>query len=54
MKNAMQLANEMGVEIPMSAIVLDHMNQMEEMGLINEDQCALIKVFEKQMDIQVK
>ena len=54
MKNAMQLANEMGVEIPMSAIVLDHMNQMEEMGLINEDQCALIKIFEKQMDIQVK
>ena len=54
MKNAMQLANEMGVEIPMSAIVLDHMNQMEEMGLINEDQGALIKVFEKQMDIQVK
>lgn len=54
MKNAMQLANEMGVEIPMSAIVLNHMNQMEEMGLIHEDQCALIKVFEKQMDIQVK
>lgn len=54
MKNAMQLANEMGVEIPLSAIVLDHMNQMEEWGLINEDQCALVKVFEKAMGVEVK
>lgn len=54
MKNAMQLANEMGVEIPLSAIVLNHMNQMEEWGLINEDQCALVKVFEKAMDIEVR
>ncbi len=54
MKNAMALANEMGVDIPMSAIVLDHMNQMEEMGLINEDQCALVKIFERDMDVEVK
>lgn len=54
MKNAMQLANEMGVEIPLSAIVLDHMNQMEEMGLINEDQCALVKIFERDMGVEVK
>lgn len=54
MKNAMNLAGEMGVEIPMSAIVLDHMNQMEQMGLINEDQCALVKIFERDMNTEVR
>lgn len=54
MKNAMQLAEEMGVEIPLSAIVLDHMRQMDEMGLINEDQCALVKIFERDMNVEVK
>lgn len=54
MKNAMNLANEMGVEIPMSAIVLDCMKRMEEDGLIDEDQCALVKVFEKDMGVTVK
>lgn len=54
MKNAMNLAEELGVEIPMSAIVLDCMNRMEEAGLINEDQCALVKVFEKDMGVEVK
>lgn len=53
-KNAMQLADEMGVEIPLTKIVLDHMTQMDEMGLINEDQCALVKVFEKAMDVEIK
>lgn len=53
-KNAMQLANEMGVELPLSAVVLDHMNRMEEWGMIDEDQCALVKVFEKAMNVEVK
>lgn len=54
MKNVMQLANEMGIELPLSTIVLEHMNQMEEWGLINEDQCALVKVYEKKMDIELR
>lgn len=54
MKNAMQLAEEMNVDLPLSAIVLDHMRQMDEMGLINEDQCALVKIFERDMDVEIK
>jgi len=54
MKNAVQLADDMGVEIPMSKYVLDCMNKMEDAGLINEDQCALVKVYEKEMGIEVK
>ena len=54
MKNAVNLADEMGVEIPMSAVVLNCMRQMEEDGLIDEDQCALVKVFEKDMGVTVK
>ncbi|WP_304508324.1 NAD(P)-dependent oxidoreductase [Anaerotignum sp.] len=54
MKNAAKLAEDMGVEIPMSALVLHYMNRMEEAGLINEDQCALVKMFERDMDVEVK
>lgn len=54
MNNAVKLAGEMGVEIPMSALVLNYMNRMEEAGLINEDQCALVKMFEQDMDVEVK
>ncbi len=54
MKNAAQLAKDMDVEIPMSALVLHYMNRMEEAGLINEDQCALVKMFEQDMGIEVK
>lgn len=54
MKNVMQLANEMGIELPLSTIVLEHMNQMEEWGLINEDQCALVKVYEKKMGVELR
>lgn len=54
MKNAINLANELEIKIPMSDIVLDYMNQMESIGLINEDQCALVKIFERDMDIEVK
>jgi 2-hydroxy-3-oxopropionate reductase len=54
MKNAAKLAEDMGVEIPMSALVLNYMNRMDEAGLINEDQCALVKMFEQDMGIEVK
>jgi 2-hydroxy-3-oxopropionate reductase len=54
MKNAAQLAKDMDVEIPMSTLVLHYMNRMEEAGLINEDQCALVKMFEQDMGIEVK
>ncbi|KAF5058397.1 NAD(P)-dependent oxidoreductase [Anaerotignum sp.] len=54
MKNATKLAEDMGVEIPMSTLVLNYMNRMDEAGLINEDQCALVKMFEQDMGIEVK
>lgn len=54
MKNAAKLAEDMGVEIPMSALVLHYMNRMDEAGLINEDQCALVKMFEQDMGVEVK
>lgn len=52
--NAVQMAEELGVEIPMSNMVLGYMDEMEEDGKIDEDHCALIKVYEKRMNIEVK
>jgi 2-hydroxy-3-oxopropionate reductase len=54
LKNAVALAEEMGVEIPMSKMILDYMNEMEADGKINEDQCALAKIYEKRMGIEIK
>jgi len=54
LKNAVELAEEMGVEIPMSNMVLQYMNEMESLGRVNEDHCAIVKIYEKNMGIQVK
>jgi 2-hydroxy-3-oxopropionate reductase len=54
LKNAVELADEMGVEIPMSKMVLDFMNEMESMGRVNEDHCAIVKIYEKNMGIEIK
>lgn len=54
LKNAVQLANELGVEIPMSEMVLDYMNELEADGRINEDHCAVARIYEKRMGVEIK
>lgn len=54
LKNAVQLAEELGVEIPISKMILDYMNEMEEAGKINEDHCAIAKIYEKNMGVEIK
>jgi len=54
LKNAVHMAEELGVEIPMSKMVLDYMNEMEAEGKINEDHCAIAKIYEKNMGIEIK
>lgn len=53
-KNAMALAEHLGVDIPMTKIVKDQMTWMDEHGMINEDQCALVKYYEDAMGVEVK
>ncbi|MFJ5718063.1 NAD(P)-dependent oxidoreductase [Neobacillus sp. NPDC093127] len=52
--NAVQLAEELSVEIPMSKMVLDYMNEMEALGKVNEDHCAIVKIYEKNMGVEIK
>jgi 2-hydroxy-3-oxopropionate reductase len=54
LKNAVKLAEEMDVEIPMSKMVLDYMNEMEDLGKVSEDHCAIVKIYEKNMGVVVK
>jgi len=54
LKNAVMLANELGVEIPMSEMVLDYMNELEADGRINEDHCAVARIYEKRMGVEIK
>lgn len=54
LKNAVQLANELGIEIPMSSMVLDYLNELEDDGRINEDHCAVARIYEKRMGIEIK
>ena len=51
LNNAKDLAAHLGVEIPLSMMTLDYMNQMEEWGRANEDHCAIARVYEKAMGL---
>lgn len=52
--NALELAKELNVEIPLSKIILDYMNEMAKDGKENEDHCAIAKVYEKRMGVEIK
>lgn len=54
LKNAVKLAEELNIEIPMSKMILDYMNEMENDGKLNEDHCAITKIYEKRMGIEIK
>lgn len=51
LKNAKDLAEHLGVDIPLSMMVLDYMNQLEGMGKIDEDHCAVARIYEKAMGL---
>lgn len=53
LKNAAKLAADMGVKIPLAQIVLDQMNELESMGLVNEDHCAMAKLYERDMGVHI-
>ncbi|MFI3175264.1 MAG: NAD(P)-binding domain-containing protein [Bacillota bacterium] len=54
LKNALQFADDLGISIPVSELVAQYMDKSEEIGVINEDQCALVKIFEADMGTEVK
>ena len=53
-KNAEHLAEKLGVKLPMTDVVLNCMTRMDKAGLIDEDQIALVKPYEKDMGVEVK
>lgn len=54
LQNAVDYAEQMGVEIPMSNIVLDYMKEMEALGKADEDHCAIAQIYEKNMGVEIK
>ncbi len=52
--NALEMADHLGVEIPMTKIVKEQMDWMDEHGMIDEDQCAMVKYYEDAMGVEVK
>lgn len=51
LNNAKDLAAHLGVDIPLSMMVLDYMNQLEGMGKVDEDHCAVARIYEKAMGL---
>ena len=51
--NAKHYAHHMGVDTPMTDVVLRVMDWMNDNGHINEDQIAMVKYFEDKMDVKV-
>jgi 2-hydroxy-3-oxopropionate reductase len=53
LRNAAELAERMNVRIPLSEIVLDYMDQMEAQGRVDEDHCAIARIYEQSMGIEL-
>lgn len=50
----MELAEHLGVDLPMTRIVKEQMDWMNDRGMIDEDQCALVKYYEDAMGVEVR
>ena len=51
LNNAKDLAKHLGVEIPLSMMALDLMNQLEALGKADEDHCAIARIYERAMGL---
>ena len=52
--NALEMAEHLGVDLPMTKIVKEQMEYMKANGMVDEDQCALVKYYEHAMGVEVK
>jgi 2-hydroxy-3-oxopropionate reductase len=52
--NAMEMAEKLDVELPMTHIVEQQMDWINDNGLINEDQSAMAKFYEAQMGVVIE
>ena len=52
--NAMEMADHLHVELPMTKIVRDQMEWMKDNGMIDEDQCAMVKYYESAMSVVIE
>ena len=52
--NAMDMSTKLGIDLPLTRIVEEQMDWINENGLINEDQAAMVKYYENTMDITIK
>ena len=51
--NAKHYAHKLGVDLPLTDVVLHVMDWMNDNGHIDEDQIAMVKYYEDKMDVQV-
>lgn len=52
--NAKQLAHELCIDLPLTDVILHVMDWMDDNGMINMDQIAMVKYYEKKMDTLVE
>ena len=53
-RNAAKLAGEMAVEIPLTQNVLDGLDELEAMGKGGEDHMNIVRIYERDMGVEVK
>lgn len=51
--NAKHYAHKMDVDLPLTDVVLQVMDWMNDNGYINEDQAALVRYYEDKMQVTV-
>jgi 2-hydroxy-3-oxopropionate reductase len=51
--NAMDMSEKLGIDLPLTKIVEQQMDWINEHGLINEDQAAMVKYYEDSMGVVI-
>ena len=52
--NAMDMSQKLGIDLPMTRIVEQQMDWINDNGLINEDQAAMVKYYENSMGVTIE
>ena len=54
LNNALGLASEMGVYLPLTSLILEYMAKLQKQGRENEDHCAITTIYEQEMNVYIK
>lgn len=53
LKNAVDLAKSLDIDLPLTKLILSYMAKLEQQGRVNEDHCAIATIYEDEMNVHI-